>query len=189
MKAGPCKLCKDTGRYRGYTGREVFCSCEPGQDARNADGWKAIDLSQMSEPERIAHMVRRNAEAYAKVYGYPRNLRNLCGLSSAALTVALRKAGFEAEAAEGVAFGYQHAWVVLGGEIIDITQTQFDGSAPKVAKVKTRDKRYSAARQHKDITQVIQHTWLRHRQDDIDALTTFDKPVRRKNESRATRSA
>lgn len=172
-KQQSCKLCKNTGLYRGYTGREIFCSCDAGQDARNAAAWAEIDLTRMSEAERIAHLVRRNAEAYAKVYGYSRSLRNLCGISSAALTVALNKAGFEAEAAEGLAFGYQHAWVVLGGKIIDITHTQFDGRAPKVVTLKASDKRYKVYRQHKDIKQVIQETWLRYSQSDIDTLTTF----------------
>jgi hypothetical protein len=169
-----CKLCKGSGRYRGYTGKEILCPCDVSADAINAEAWKGIDLSKMSEPERIAHLVRRNAEAYAKERNYPRSLRHLCGLSSAALTLALRKAGFDAEAAEGFAFGCQHAWVVLGDKIIDITHTQFDHEAPKVVMLKSSDKRYTKHRQDKDPKQAIQDTLIRYRPKEIGKLTNFD---------------
>jgi hypothetical protein len=168
-----CKLCKDTGRYRGYTGKDNLCPCDAAQDIANAEGWRGVDLSGMAEPERIAHMVRRNAELYAKERGYPRTLRHLCGLSSAALTIALRKAGFDAEAAEGIALGSMHAWVVLDGKIIDVTHTQFDGNAPKVVTLKSSDRRYKKHRQDKDPKRAIQCTLTRYRKREIDLLTTF----------------
>jgi hypothetical protein len=141
-----CKLCKGKGTYRGITGRDIYCGCLSGTkaeiDALEASIQSSAEFQSLSRPEQIAQLLRINTERWAIQRGYKRSLQHLCGLCSAALAQALRREGFRPTVVEGEVGSWRHAWVTLRGKIIDVTFTQFDGSAPRVLISAKTDKRF-----------------------------------------------
>lgn len=141
-----CRLCNGTGEYRGITGQSNYCHCTSGTkaaiDAAEDEMLSSSEFKSLSRPEQIALQLRFNAERWAIKNGYKRSLQHLCGLCSAALALALRREGFKPTVYEGEVRSWHHAWVVHKGKIIDVTFTQFDGSAPRVLVSPKGDKRF-----------------------------------------------
>jgi hypothetical protein len=137
-----CKLCADSGEYRNIEGVSRLCFCDAGRSAFESRMFDPAAFNLLTRPEQIAWLIRKRAERYAATHHYKKTLQHLCGLTSAALFIALRREGFTAQIAEGGACGYYHVWVLHRAKIIDLTFTQFDLNAPPVLIVPKDDWRY-----------------------------------------------
>jgi len=134
-----CRLCKNTGKYRGISGGVNYCACSQGQAAKIRDRLSPSARASLTQVEQISWAVRKRAEEYAQRYKYSATLQHMCGLVSVALFVALRRAGIPAQIAEGFAYSTDHVWVLHRGLIVDLTYTQFNRKGDPVLIRKERE--------------------------------------------------
>jgi len=94
---------------------------------------------------KLAHSVRRRAETEPQAYP---DLEGYCGLASKYLALLAGSYGLEPTLICAYFQGWSHCWVEYCGKIIDVTATQFNGSAdvakalPKVLVTNVSDSRY-----------------------------------------------
>jgi hypothetical protein len=156
----PCRLCNDSGTYRGITRKLQLCGC-PVALALIEKRRPRCNRPMRAKPYRIAFAVRKNVEAYSAKIGGKLNLKDFCGLASASLVFALQANDYRAQLVEGVYPGSLHCWVVCGDSIIDITFTQFEKDAPRVYVTAADDLRYCAFATYHDIKFAMNHCrWL-----------------------------
>lgn len=98
--------------------------------------------------DRIAHLVRREAEKYALELGYDdETLVSLCAVCSGALVAAYRAVGLVAHFAVGVFAPYEtgHFWAFVGSDVtreaylVDLTARQFFEDLPRFLRVDPGD--------------------------------------------------
>ena len=100
--------------------------------------------------DRVAHLVRREAEKYARELEYDdETLVSLCAVCSGALVAAYRAVGLVAHLAVGTFAPEEagHFWVLVWSNvrrdayIVDITATQFDDTIPPILRFDPGDPR------------------------------------------------
>lgn len=161
-----CKLCSGKGEYRGVTGQQNFCFCKAGRAKESATLFAPERLAQMTRPEQIAWLIRRNLENYAAKHRYKPTLQHLCGIASAALLVALKREGYSAYIADGSVDYSYHVWLIHSRKIVDLTFTQFEPKAPRVYIDKIRNGRHRQENMYRKPVRLASTfspmTWDRH---------------------------
>ena len=100
--------------------------------------------------DRVAHLVRCQAERYARELGYDdETLVSLCAVCSGALVAAYRAVGLVAHLAVGVFAPYEtgHFWTFVGSDVtreaylVDLTARQFFEDLPPILRIDPGDLR------------------------------------------------